>query len=188
MTVSDELKARREAVIQAHLDAETSMDVDAVLATLREDAAYELPTINRTFRGHAEIRSFLEAVFAALPGVAHHAERIYHTDDAVLVETASDVPGMAEPVRTGLHLPVRRRPVAGGALVRGHELGGGLHRRDRHALTMITGPVIASPCARRLAVGLDQLRALFQTRIASPYMPFVHPVPDALRDSGSEWS
>jgi ketosteroid isomerase-like protein len=100
MTVSDELKARREAVIQAHLDAETSMDVDAVLATLREDAAYELPTINRTFRGHAEIRSFLEAVFAALPGVAHHAERIYHTDDAVLVETASDVPGMAEPART----------------------------------------------------------------------------------------
>ena len=96
MTVSDELKAKREALIRAHIDGETNMDAGAVLATLSEDATYELPTLGRVFRGHAEIRTFLEAVFEVLPGTVHQADRIYHADDAVIVETLTEVPGLPE--------------------------------------------------------------------------------------------
>lgn len=98
MSVSEELKARREALILAHLDGETQMDPDAVLATLSQDAAYELPLIGRTFRGHEAIRGFLEVFFAATAGTVHRAHRIYHADDAVIVETMSEVPGLDAPV------------------------------------------------------------------------------------------
>jgi hypothetical protein len=98
VSVSDELKAKREALILAHLDGETRMDPDAVLATLTEDAVYELPAIDRTYRGHEAIRGFLEVVFAATAGTVHRAQRIHHADDAVIVETLSEIPGLDAPV------------------------------------------------------------------------------------------
>jgi hypothetical protein len=34
-----------------------------------------------------------------MPGIVHRADRIYHADDAVIVEIATDVPGMDAPIR-----------------------------------------------------------------------------------------
>jgi ketosteroid isomerase-like protein len=99
MGISDELKARREALVMEHMTAETNMDAGAALATMSADAVYEFPVMGRTFRGPDEIRPLLQALFTAMPGMVHRAERIYHADDSVIVESAADVPGMDVPLR-----------------------------------------------------------------------------------------
>jgi ketosteroid isomerase-like protein len=99
MGITDELRARREAAVMEHIAAETNMDADGVLATMQEDAAYEMPVAGRVFRGPDEIRALLQALFTALPGAVHRAERIHHADDAVIAELATDVPGMDLPLR-----------------------------------------------------------------------------------------
>ena len=92
MNPSEELRQRREAIILAHINGESDMDADAVLSTLAPDAMYELVGIDRTLKGHAEIRAFLELLFAAAPGIVHRAGRIHHTETAVIVETETDFP------------------------------------------------------------------------------------------------
>jgi len=92
MYPSEQLRKRREAVIHAHIDGETNMDVDAVLATLSADAMYELVSIDLTIRGHDKIRAFLEVFFKAAPGIVHRAGRVHHTETAVIVETETDFP------------------------------------------------------------------------------------------------
>ena len=92
MDQSEQLRKRREAIIQAHIDGETHMDADEVLATLADDATYELVGINRTLKGHDEIRAFLGILFAAAPGIVHRAARIFHTETNVIVETETDFP------------------------------------------------------------------------------------------------
>ena len=87
-----ELRARREAILAAHLDGETAMDADAVLATMAEDATYHLVGIDRVLRGHDEIRKLLELMFAALPGIVHRAVQFHHADDNVIVEVETDFP------------------------------------------------------------------------------------------------
>jgi hypothetical protein len=87
-----ELRARREAILAAHLDGETAMDADAVLATMAEDATYELVSIDRVLRGHDEIRHLLELMFTALPGIVHRGVRFHHADDNVIVEVETDFP------------------------------------------------------------------------------------------------
>ena len=87
-----ELRATREAKLAAHMDGETNMDAEAVLATMADPATYELVSIGRTLRGRDEIVPFLNLMFGALPGIVHRAVRFHHTPDAVIVESETDFP------------------------------------------------------------------------------------------------
>jgi steroid delta-isomerase-like uncharacterized protein len=80
------LRARREAIIRKHIEAENRFDVDATLATMKEPR-YEVLPYRVKIQGHAAVRTFLAGHFAAMPAIVTTADRFYHADDAVIVET-----------------------------------------------------------------------------------------------------
>jgi steroid delta-isomerase-like uncharacterized protein len=83
-----DLRARREARIVAHVAAENRFDVDAVLATMDpKQPRYDVMPFDVHVEGVAPVREFLSGYFASLPGVTTGAERFYHSDEAVVVET-----------------------------------------------------------------------------------------------------
>lgn len=81
-----DLRARREAIIRQHIGAENRFDVDATLATMKE-ARYEVIPYGVKIAGREVVREFLAGHFAALPAIYTTADRFYHADDAVIVET-----------------------------------------------------------------------------------------------------
>ena len=90
--VDTDLRAKREAVLRAHLAGETAMDVDAVLATMVDPPVYDLVTIDTVLRGRDQVGRLLQTMFDALPGIVHRGVRFHHADDAVVVEVETDFP------------------------------------------------------------------------------------------------
>lgn len=85
--VTDTLRSRREAVIQAHIDAEvTYHDPSRVVDTFRHPR-YEVPAAGVIADGPEAVRGLLGALFAAFPDFSVETNRMYHSDDAVIVET-----------------------------------------------------------------------------------------------------
>ena len=80
------LRARREAIIRQHIEAENRFDVDATIATMKQPR-YEVLPYRVKIQGHAAVRKFLAGHFAAMPAIVTTADRFYHADDAVIVET-----------------------------------------------------------------------------------------------------
>ena len=81
------LRARREAMIRKHIDAENRFDVDATLATMKDPPRYEVLPYRVKIEGREPVREFLSRHFAAMPAIVTTADRFYHADDAVIVET-----------------------------------------------------------------------------------------------------
>ena len=81
------LRARREAMIRKHIDAENRFDVEATLATMKDPPRYEVLPYRAKVEGRDAVRAFLARHFAAMPAIVTTAERFYHADDAVIVET-----------------------------------------------------------------------------------------------------
>ena len=81
-----DLRARREAIIRRHIEAENRFDVEATLATMREHR-YDVVPYAVKVEGRDAVRDFLAAHFASLPAIVTTADRFYHADEAVIVET-----------------------------------------------------------------------------------------------------
>lgn len=62
----DELRAIRRLWIQ-HSLAEDARDIDGLVATVTEDATYEIVPTAQMWRGHAGVRAFYGELFAAFP-------------------------------------------------------------------------------------------------------------------------
>jgi steroid delta-isomerase-like uncharacterized protein len=84
---SADLRARREARIAEHVEAENRFDVDAVLATMQQEPTYHVVSYGVKITGHDNCREFLLGHFASLPGIHTTATRFYHSEDATVVET-----------------------------------------------------------------------------------------------------
>lgn len=84
------LRARREAMIQRHIEAENRFDVEATLATMQDPPRYEVLPYRVEIEGRAAVSAFLARHFAAMPAIVTTADRFYHADDAVIVETHVD--------------------------------------------------------------------------------------------------
>ena len=80
------LRARRGAINPQHIEAENRFDVDATVATMKQPR-YEVLPYRVKIEGHAAVRKFLAGHFAAMPAIVTTADRFYHADDAVIVET-----------------------------------------------------------------------------------------------------
>ena len=80
------LRARREAIIRQHIEAENRFDVEATLATMQEHC-YDVLPYGMRIEGRDAVAAFLAAHFASLPAIVTSASRFYHADDAVIVET-----------------------------------------------------------------------------------------------------
>src|SRR5262245_61503026 len=84
MTAED-LRARREAVVRRHMEAENVHDYDTVLGTFAHPR-YELMATGQTFDGEAEVRRYFEVSRTPFPDQRNELVSIRSTNDAVVVE------------------------------------------------------------------------------------------------------
>ena len=82
---SDELRARREAVVRRHMEAENEHDFDAVLATFAHPR-YELMATGQVYDGEAEVREYFKVSRTSFPDQRNELVSIRSTDDGVVVE------------------------------------------------------------------------------------------------------
>ena len=80
------LRARREAVVNAHIEAETvTHDVAAALATFHHPR-YEVPAVGAIADGEEAVQGLLSQLLGAFPDFWLNRLALYHSDDAVIVE------------------------------------------------------------------------------------------------------
>ena len=81
----DDLRARREAVVREHMDAENRHDYDAVIGTFTHPR-YELMATGQTFDGEDEVRRYFALSRTPFPDQRNELVSLRHADDAVVVE------------------------------------------------------------------------------------------------------
>jgi steroid delta-isomerase-like uncharacterized protein len=79
------LRARREAVVRRHMEAENVHDFDAVIDTFGHPR-YELIATGRVHDGEAEVREYFRETRAAFPDQRNELIALHQTDDGVLAE------------------------------------------------------------------------------------------------------
>jgi steroid delta-isomerase-like uncharacterized protein len=85
MTISEDLRIRREAVVRRHMEAENEHDYDTVLATFAHPR-YELMATGQVFDGEPEVRRYFELSRTPFPDQRNELVSMRSTDDAVVVE------------------------------------------------------------------------------------------------------
>jgi steroid delta-isomerase-like uncharacterized protein len=85
VTVTDELRAAREAVVREHMDSENRHDFDATIATFSHPR-YELIATGEVYDGEEAVRAYYKASRTTFPDQRNEVIAIHHTDDGVLVE------------------------------------------------------------------------------------------------------
>jgi len=88
ITTTDDsaLRTARQAVVQAHMDAECNHDVAATLATFTE-ANYDVVPLGAPSHGAAAVDELLHGLFEAFPDFSAEAVSLHHGDDIVFVDT-----------------------------------------------------------------------------------------------------
>jgi steroid delta-isomerase-like uncharacterized protein len=81
----DDLRARREAVVRRHMEAENVHDYDTVLGTFAHPH-YELMATGQVFDGEAEVRRYFTLSRTPFPDQRNELVSIRSTDDAVVIE------------------------------------------------------------------------------------------------------
>ncbi len=80
-----DLRARREALIRAHTEAENRHDVEATLETFR-NPRFEVVPLGEPIDGAATVRDLLKGLFDGFPDFRAEIDRLHHSDNAVAVE------------------------------------------------------------------------------------------------------
>ena len=85
-TGTQTLRARREAVVNAHIEAEAvHHDISAALATFHRPR-YEVPAVGAIADGPEAVHGLLGQVLGAFPDFWLKKTAVHHADDAVIVE------------------------------------------------------------------------------------------------------
>ena len=85
-TASPELRARREAVVNAHIEAEAvKHDVAAALKTFHH-ARYEVPAMGAPVDGEENVHGLLTVLLGAFPDFWLERIATHYADEAVIVE------------------------------------------------------------------------------------------------------
>jgi steroid delta-isomerase-like uncharacterized protein len=79
------MKQERERVVLAHTAHENEHTIDATMRTFLRHR-YEIVATSQVFDGERAVRGLHEETLRAFPDYRVETERIYHTDDAVIVE------------------------------------------------------------------------------------------------------
>jgi len=83
---TENLRTRRDAVVKAHIDAETIQhDVAAALATFHHPR-YEVPAMGAVVDGGDAVEGLLTQLLGAFPDFWLEQTAVHHADDAVIVE------------------------------------------------------------------------------------------------------
>jgi predicted ester cyclase len=85
-TSTPSLRAHREAVVNAHIEAEAvTHDVAAAMATFHHPR-YEVPAVGAIADGPEAVQGLLSHLLGAFPDFWLRQLALYHADDAVIVE------------------------------------------------------------------------------------------------------
>jgi predicted ester cyclase len=85
-TAISSVRARREAIVNAHIEAETvNHDTAATVATFRHPR-YEVPALGAIADGAEAVSGLVGGLMAAFPDFYVHQSGLHHADDAVIVE------------------------------------------------------------------------------------------------------
>jgi steroid delta-isomerase-like uncharacterized protein len=79
------LRARREAVVRAHMESENRHDFDATIATFKHPR-YEIVPTGEVFDGETDVLGYFATSRTAFPDQRNELRALHHTDDAVIVE------------------------------------------------------------------------------------------------------
>lgn len=102
-TGTQELRARREAIVREHMASENVHDFDTTIGTF-EHPRYELIATGEVYDGEQAVRGYYAESRTAFPDQRNEVVALHHADDVVVVEF--DL--------LGTHLgPLRRLPPTG---------------------------------------------------------------------------
>jgi SnoaL-like polyketide cyclase len=86
MDATETIRTRREAVINAHIEAEAvTHDVAATVATFRHPR-YEVPALGAIVEGAEAVNGLVTGLLSAFPDFYLQKMALHHADDAVIVE------------------------------------------------------------------------------------------------------
>jgi predicted ester cyclase len=83
---TDSIRSKREAVVNAHIQAEAvDHDAAATVATFRHPR-YEVPALGAIVDGAEAVSGLVSGLLSAFPDFYLHQIALRHADDAVIVE------------------------------------------------------------------------------------------------------
>jgi ketosteroid isomerase-like protein len=85
VTLTAELRRRREAVVREHMASENTHDFDVTIGTFAHPR-YELVPTGEVFDGEAAVREYYRVSRAATPDQRNELIALHSTDDAVMAE------------------------------------------------------------------------------------------------------
>ena len=85
MSPSDDLRARREAVVREHMESENTHDFDVTMGTFAHPR-YEIVPTGEVFDGPDEVAEYFRVTRTAFPDQRNENAVLHHADDAVIVE------------------------------------------------------------------------------------------------------
>jgi steroid delta-isomerase-like uncharacterized protein len=83
--LGESLRARREAVVREHMESENRHEFDVTMATFHHPR-YEIVPTGDVYDGEEEVARYFAETRAAFPDQRNELIRMYHADDAVIVE------------------------------------------------------------------------------------------------------
>ena len=83
--MTDDLRARREALVREHMESENRHDFDATIETF-DHPRYEIVPTGEVYDGEEQVRVYFAATRTAFPDQRNELVALHHADDAVIVE------------------------------------------------------------------------------------------------------
>jgi steroid delta-isomerase-like uncharacterized protein len=83
--MAHDLRARREAIVRAHMESENVHDFDATIDTFSHPR-YELIPSGAVHDGEAAVRAYFKETRSAFPDQRNELIALHHIDDGVVVE------------------------------------------------------------------------------------------------------
>jgi predicted ester cyclase len=108
VAIDEHLRRRREAALQAHLDAEATGDTSRILATFAHPRYELIGGTGRAFEGVEQVRGYLTRRHQAFPDLHTEVIALHHAIDSIAAElwligtytgTVDEVPDGAKPFR-----------------------------------------------------------------------------------------
>lgn len=85
MTISEDLRERREAIVREHMESENDHDFDATMGTFGHPR-YEIIPTGDVYDGEEEVRRYFADSRAAFPDQRNELIALHHADAGVIVE------------------------------------------------------------------------------------------------------
>ena len=85
MSVSSELRERREAIVREHMESENRHEFDVTIDTF-EHPRYEIIPTGDVYDGEEAVRQYFKDTRTAFPDQRNELIALHHADDAVITE------------------------------------------------------------------------------------------------------